>query len=278
MARYGMRIDVNKCNGCYSCFLACKDEYTGNDYPPFSMAMPNEGSPFMKVTEKEMGSCPKVKVDYVVMPCLQCADAPCVDKAVDGEIYRRPDGIVVIDPEKAKGNREIMAYCPHRAITWNEIFDVPQKCSFCVHLLENGAKEPRCAEACPSGAILFGDLDDPNSEIAKDIAAAATEELNPAYALKPSVVYRNLPKRVIMGEVMLEDSQDVCAQGVKVTLKGNGIEKISTTDFFGDFEFKGLKADKAFQIIIEHDGYKPKIMDLKTDIDRNLGEILLTCN
>ena len=55
MARYGMVIDINKCNGCYNCFLACKDEYTGNDYPPYSSGMSNEGKPWMKVTEKEMG-------------------------------------------------------------------------------------------------------------------------------------------------------------------------------------------------------------------------------
>ncbi len=275
MAKYGMRIDVNKCNGCYNCFLACKDEYSGNDYPPFSLAIPHDSKPFMKVTEKEMGTCPKVKVDYIAMPCLQCKDAPCVAKAVDGEVYRRDDGIVVIDPEKAKGNRDIMTYCPYRAISWNAVLDVPQKCSFCVHLLEKGAKEPRCAEACPSGAILFGDLDDPNSALSKDIASAPTEQLNPAFGLHSNVVYRNVPKRVVMGEVLLEDQQDVCSQGVKVTLKGDGTEMTSTTDFLGDFEFKGLEAGKTFQINVEYDGYKTQTIDIKTDVDRNMGTIVL---
>lgn len=277
MTRYGMIIDINKCNGCYNCFLACKDEYTGNDYPPYSLAQPNEGKPFMKMTEKEMGICPKVKVDYVPQPCLQCADAPCVNMSVDGEVYRRPDGIVIIDPEKAKGKREIVTYCPHRVISWNDALDVAQKCTFCVHQLENGAKEPRCVEGCPSGAILFGDLDDPGSEIAKSMADAPTQELNPSYALKPNVVYRNLPGRLIAGEVILEDKQE-CAKDVKVTLKGDGTEMTTTTDFFGDFEFKSLVADKSFQITLELDGYKSQTIDIKTDTDKNMGEVLLVCN
>ena len=277
MARYGMIIDINKCNGCYNCFLACKDEYAGNDYPPYSTGLQNEARPFMKVTEKEMGQCPKVKVDYIAQPCFHCQDATCVKMATDGEVYRRPDGIVIIDPEKAKGKREIVNSCPHRVISWNEEKDVAQKCTFCVHLLEKGAKEPRCVEGCPSGALLFGDLDDPDSEISKSLKSAPSEELNPAYGLKPNVVYRNLPGRLIAGEVILEDKQE-CARGVKVTLKGDSVEKTVTTDFLGDFEFKGLPADNSFSLTIEYSGYKSQTINIKTDTDKNIGEVLLAGN
>jgi len=275
MSRYGMVIDINKCNGCYNCFLACKDEYTGNDYLPYSVGQQNEASPFMKVTEKEMGKCPKVKVDYVAQPCFQCSDATCVKMATNGEVYRRPDGIVIIDPEKAKGKREIVNSCPYRVISWNETQNVAQKCTFCVHLLEKGAKEPRCVEACPSGALLFGDLDDPNSEISKNLAAAPAQELNPAYGLKSNVLYRNLPGRLIAGEVILEDRQGECAKDVKVTLKGDNGELSTETDFLGDFEFKGLPADKTFKLTVEYDDYKSQSMDIKTDTDKNIGEVLL---
>jgi Fe-S-cluster-containing dehydrogenase component len=277
MARYGMIVDINKCNGCYNCFLACKDEYTGNDYPPYSVAQQNDGRPFMKMTEKEMGKCPQVKVDYIAQPCLQCRNATCVKMATDGEVYRRPDGIVIIDPEKAKGKRELVTYCPHRVISWNEAQDVAQKCTFCVHLLENGAKEPRCVEACPSGALLFGDLDDPNSEISMSLKAAPTEELNSSYGLKPNVVYRNLPGKLIAGEVIFEDKQEACAEGVKVTLKAGSTEKTTATDFLGEFEFKNLAADLSGTITIECDGYKSQTIDIKTDTDKNLGEVLLAC-
>ena len=275
MARYGMVIDIDKCNGCYSCFLACKDEYAGNDYPPFSLAQPNNGKSWMRMTEKERGVCPKVKVDYIALPCLQCNNAPCVKRATNGEVYRRPDGIVLIDPVKAEGKREIATYCPHRVITWNEEKNIPQKCTFCVHLLENGAKEPRCVEACPSGALLFGDLDDPESEVSKLAKAAGTEELNPAYGLKSNVLYRNLPKRFIAGEVLLEGREDICAQGIKVTLKGNAGERTCMTDFLGDFEFDGLDSNQSFTLLIEAEGYKSKEIQIKTRVDVVLGEIVM---
>jgi len=235
----------------------------------------NEGKPFMRVTEKEMGKCPKIKVDYVAQPCFQCKDATCVKMAVDGEVYRRPDGIVIIDPVKAKGKREIVNTCPHRVISWNEAQNVAQKCTFCAHLLENGAREPRCVEACPSGALTFGDLDNPNSEIAKNLKSAPVEELNPGYNLKPNVVYRNLPGRLVAGEVIFADKQEVGAKGVKVTLKGDKIEKATETDFFGDFEFKSLPADKTFTISIDAKGYKAQTINIKTDKDLNLGEVFL---
>ncbi len=275
MTRYGMVIDIDKCNGCYNCFLACKDEFAGNDFPPFSVAQPNSGKPFMRVTEKERGKCPTIKVDYIPLPCLQCADAPCVNKAIDGEVYRRPDGIVVIDPEKAKGKREIVSYCPHRVISWNEEKNIPQKCTFCVHLLEQGWKQPRCVEACPSGALLFGDLDDPDSEISKIAKSPDIEEMNPAYALKPNVLYRNLPKRFIAGEVLLADHQETCAAGIKVTLKSGTVEQTSSTDFMGDFEFDGLAPNQTYQITIDHDGYAAQSLEVKTDSNVNLGEIIL---
>ncbi len=275
MARYGMVIDIDKCNGCYNCFLACKDEFEGNDYPPFSASQPSEGKSWMRLTERERGTCPKVKVDYIPVPCLQCREAPCVNAAIDGEVYRRPDGIILMDPEKSVGKREIISTCPHRVIYWNEGKNIPQKCTFCAHLLEKGVKEPRCVEACPSGALLFGDLDDPDSEISRIAKSPDMEELNPEYELKSNVLYRNLPKRFIAGEVLLADQQDTCADGVKVTLKGETVEQVCRTDFLGDFEFDGLAPNQSYRIVIEHGGYAPQSLEVKTVSDLQLGEIIL---
>ena len=72
MTRYGMVIDVTKCNGCYNCFIVCKDEYCGNDHKPYSLGQPMTGQSWMKVTEKERGQYPKVKVDYTAIPCMHC--------------------------------------------------------------------------------------------------------------------------------------------------------------------------------------------------------------
>ena len=275
MARYGMLINIDKCNGCYNCFLACKDEFAGNDYLPISAAQPAEGKSWMRVTEKERGSVPKVKVDYIPLPCLHCADAPCVNKSTDKSVYRRPDGIVLIDPEKAKGKKEILASCPHRVIYWNEEKNLPQKCTFCAHLLDMGWKEPRCVEACPDEALVFGDLDDPTSEISRLIAASKTEELNPAFALRPSVRYIDLPKRFIAGEVVLGDKAGECGAAVTVQLKNGGATMEQQTDSFGDFEFDGLKTSETYVIRIAHKGYEPMEKTVVTYSDTNVGVIEL---
>jgi Fe-S-cluster-containing dehydrogenase component len=277
MARYGMVIDIDKCNGCYNCLLACKDEFEGNDYLPFSLSQPSTGKSWMKISERERGFCPKVKVDYIPLPCLHCNEAPCVKAAHHGEVYRRPDGIILIDPEKSMGKREILSSCPHRVIQWNEEKNIPQKCTFCIHLLEQGWKEPRCVEACPSGALLFGNLDDPDSEIAKVIKSPHIEEFHPEYGLQPNIVYIGLPKRFIAGEVLLKDRQDECAEGVRVTLSDGKNKQICKTDVFGDFEFDGLESNRSYHILVEHEGYLSKELEVKTDTDVHVGEIFLEC-
>jgi Fe-S-cluster-containing dehydrogenase component len=275
MARYGMLIDIDRCNGCYNCYMACRDEFEGNDYLPYSVAQPAEGKSWMKIIEKERGSTPKVKVDYIRIPCLQCSDAPCVNKSSDGAVYRRPDGIVIIDPEKAKGNKDILLNCPHRLIYWNEEKDIPQKCTFCAHLLDKGWKEPRCVEACPDGALVFGDLDDPSSEISRLMSKSKTEELNPDFRLRPNVRYIDLPKIFIAGEIVLGDKTDECAAGIKVYLS-DGAGMIETqTDSFGDFEFDGLKQGRTYNIRVEHKGYLAADRQVVTYSDMNLGVIEL---
>ena len=80
--KYGMLIDVTRCNGCYNCFLACRDEFYGNDYPGYSAAQPFSGQQWVKVIEKDRGQYPKVKVAYTVVPCMQCENAPCVEASI----------------------------------------------------------------------------------------------------------------------------------------------------------------------------------------------------
>ena len=275
MARYGMVINIDKCNGCYSCYLSCKDEFEGNDYPPYSAAQPLKGKSWIRINERERGACPKVKVDYIPLPCLHCNEATCVKTSFNGAVYLRPDGIVLIDPEKAVGQRGIISSCPHRVIHWNEERNIPQKCTFCAHLLDQGWKEPRCVEACPSGALLFGDLDDPDSEVSKLARTPENEELHPEYGLKPNVSFIGLPKRFVAGEVLLGDQQGECAEGIIVTLS-NGVEtQSSRTNNFGDFEFDGLEPNRSYTILIDHRGYRARELSVFTRTDVNLGEIIL---
>jgi Fe-S-cluster-containing dehydrogenase component len=270
-----MVIDINKCNGCYNCFLSCKDEYSENDYPPFSSALPDAAKPWMVVKEIERGTCPKIKVDYIPIPCLQCAKPACIEKSPEGAVYKRPDGIVVIDSEKAQGRKEVINSCPHRLITWNEEKNLPQKCSFCVHLLEAGWRAPRCVEACPSGALVFGDMDDPNSELSKLLAETSFEALTPEFGLEPKVVYSGLPKKMVTGEIVLADKQDSCPRDVEVTLANETDTLKTKTDYLGDFEFDGLAGNQSYTLKIAHTGYKGKEIRVKTHTDVSLGEIVL---
>jgi len=274
MARYGMVIDLTRCNGCYNCFLACRDEYCGNEYPGYSAEQPMTGQFWMRVIEKERGKYPKVKLAYVPITCMHCENAPCITAAQGKAVYRRPDGIVIIDPKKSKGQKQIVSACPYRVIYWNEEKDIPQKCTLCAHLLDEGWKEPRCVELCPTGAIVFGDLDDPKSEAAKLIASSATEALHPEYALKDKVVYIGLPKKFVAGTVLYGD-KDECAEGVTVTLSGNGGKKTAKTNFFGDFEFDGLPDDVDYRVKIAARGYKEQELEATTKVDVYLGEVTL---
>jgi Fe-S-cluster-containing dehydrogenase component len=274
VSRFGMIVDITKCNGCYNCQLACKDEYCGNEFSPYSAAQPETGHFWMHIIEKERGKFPKVKVAYTAVPCMHCDNPSCVKIAQNGAIYKRPDGIVIIDPEKAKGQKELLSTCPYRVIYWNEEKQLPQKCTLCAHLLDQGWKEPRCVEACPTGALVFGDLDDPKSEISQIIASGKTESLHPEYKLKEKVRYIGLPKRFVAGAVVFADTQE-CAEGVKVTLEGEGEKKTIMADNYGDFEFEGLPADKSYTVRVESPGYKSQQFEVKTSIDVYLGDIIL---
>jgi Fe-S-cluster-containing dehydrogenase component len=276
MARLGFVFNVERCNGCYSCFLACKDEFTGNCHLPTAEAT-TEGVNLIKVNEIEYGTGSKVKVDYTQTICQQCSNPPCMNAFPD-QIYKRDDGIVIIDPAKAKGNRAMVGSCPYGAIVYNEKAELPQKCTMCAHMLDAGEKVTRCFECCPNQAILFGDLDDPASEIAMYVKENADEleQLHPEYGAGPNVYYRNLPKPFICGEVGCADTDAAC-KGAKVTCvcEDCGKTMVTESDFLGDFEFRFLPKNTAFTVTVEAAGYQPATCTVKTHAAVNMGEIFL---
>ncbi len=280
MAKYGFVIDVEKCTGCHSCFLACKDEFIGNDYLPTAAAQPDKGHTWIKLNEVEHGAGTKLKVDYIPHMCQHCEDTPCAAPAPAGAVYRRADGIVIIDPEKAKGCKSIVNACPYRAVYWNEAAQLPQKCTMCAHMLDNGEKTTRCAEACPTGALVFGDLADETSPAAKLLAqkGAKAEVFKPELGVAATTRYISLPKPFIAGEVLLADKPGECLKGAKVTLtaKDEAACQVETkTDFFGDFEFKNLAVNKNYVVKAEYEGYYAKEMTVRTYASLNIGALML---
>ena len=278
MPRYAIICDVEKCDGCYVCFLSCKDEYIGNDYPPYSAAQ-SEGQSWMRVREVEYGSGNKVKVDYIPIMCQHCGDPACIKPGPEGAVYKRPDGVVMIDPVKSKGAAELVDSCPYRCISWNPELNVPQKCTMCMHLIEAGEKQPRCVEGCPTEALVFGDLDDPGSRISKlfEEKRERLEEFHPEFGTQPTVRYIRLPKPFIAGEAYCADSGE-CAAGAVVTLKclATGHLRMTETNYLGCFEFRDLAENGEYEITLAMEGYLPLTLSARVKGSKNLGEIALT--
>jgi Fe-S-cluster-containing dehydrogenase component len=272
-----MAIDLNKCIGCYNCQVACKDEHVYNSFPPIAAEQPNFGHFWLSIEEREQVWDPShIKVTYIPKPCQHCDDAPCAKAAKDGAVYKRTDGIVIIDPEKAVGQKDLVSSCPYGSIYLNEEKGLPQKCTFCAHLVDDKWQEPRCAQSCPMSCIYFGDVEDPESGIYQFLAANQAEAFHPEYGTKPNVYYVGLPKPHLSGTVRLAEGNE-CAADVTVTLTcPDGGKRTTVTDFFGDFKFRDAPQG-ACQISCELAGYGQQSSAIVLDKEITfLGEIQLS--
>ena len=180
----------------------------------------------------------------------------------------------MIDPEKAKGQDQIVASCPYRVIYWNADLQLPQKCGMCAQRLDTGDKQPRCAESCPTGAMVFGDLDDPASEISLRLEEVSAEVFHPEYGTDPNVLYAGLPGRMVAGEVVLAGA-DVCAAGAAVTLEGEDLSWRRERGRSASSPSRGCPRGKAFTVTVAHEGYAPQTFAVKTHTDVDLGEVVL---
>ena len=260
-------IDVDRCIGCRNCQFACKDEHVGNDWSPIAKSQPEEHF-WMKVTETERGTIPKLVIDWVPLLCLHCDNAPCIPSCPEDAIYKRADGIVIIDPQKCTGCKDCMEACPYDVIYFNDESKLCQKCTMCAHLLDDGWKEPRCVTACPTEALLFGE----EAELEENLARG--EELKPETGAKPRVKYLHYPKPFICGEVY-SSNEDLCLEAATITVQNvvSGALKSTQTDNFGDFWLKDLESG-LYSLKIEKQGYYPKkIEGIRPDV--NLGAIRL---
>ena len=274
MKRYHLIIDVEKCENCNNCFLACKDEFCGNDWGEYSASQPTHGHRWMNILRKERGKFPVIDVAYLPSPCMHCDQAPCISSAPNGAVSKRPDGIVLIDPNKAKGQKQIVKACPYGAIYWNAEENLPQKCTLCAHLLDQGWKAPRCVQACPTGALSFVRLDD---EQAQHLVDTREVEIiggsdNPT---RPTVYYKNLyryKKCFIAGSVATgRDGRTECVAGTVVRLyKDDRRLGETTTDAFGDFKFDRLPTNSGFyRVEIHHQGKACK--EIRTELKESVS-------
>jgi Fe-S-cluster-containing dehydrogenase component len=257
MKTWHLVIDVARCHDCNNCFLACKDEYVGNDWPGYAAPQPWEGHRWMDILRTERGQFPQVKVAYLPLLCQHCDEAPCQKASPPGTITKRPDGLVLIDPEKAKGKKEIVDTCPYGVIYWNEELKVPQKCTGCAHLMDQGWKDTRCTQVCPTEALKLVLCEE--EEMEKRAAADGLQAYRPELGSRPRVYFKNLPlwtKAFLAGSVAWKDS-GACAEGVTVTASENGTAAASgKTTVFGDFCLEGLEPGKTYTLTIQAPGHQ----------------------
>jgi Fe-S-cluster-containing dehydrogenase component len=205
--QWAMVIDQEKCVGCGDCTLACQAH---NDTPP--------DIAWNRVVETEsIGEQPV----YMPVPCMHCDHAPCVSACPVKATYQRPDGIVMMDYERCIGCRYCEIACPYgsRSFNWQEFTDenpavpgwgqpeverrprgVVEKCSFCYQRIDRGLEQgltpgvdrlatPACVNACPTGARVFGDLNDPDSPVSRLVATHPAYRLREDLGTGPRVYY-----------------------------------------------------------------------------------------
>ena len=261
-------IDAAKCNGCHNCQIGCKDEHVDNEWLPYALPQPDVGQFWMKVEEEVHGQVPKVNIAYRCRPCMHCSNPACMKAARDGAVYKRDDGLVILDPIKAKGQKQIVDACPYGVVYWNEELEVPQKCTGCAHLLDAG-EVPHCVDLCTTGALRFGEYEDFADEIAN------AEVLHPEYGTGPQVYYLNLPRYFYAGDVW-DPETDECIEGAGVTLESvaTGEKWIEATDNLGDFWFR-RKDLGTYTVTVEAPGYVSQSMEFTADKSLNLGDFAM---
>ena len=154
-----------------------------------------------------------------------------------------------------------------------------QKCTMCVHLLEEGWKEPRCVQSCPTGAMRFIKAED--AEMARIVKDEGLEVLHPEYKTRPRVYYQNLYRFFrcfIGGNVAIEAGGAIdCAEGATVTLFKDS-RKIGeiTTDNYGDFKFDDLEENSGtYTVEVVLKSHEKKTVAVDLTASRNVGTILL---
>ncbi len=178
--RWAMVIDLRKCVGCQACTAACKAE---NVIP--------ESKFRTWVPEYELGRYPRVRKAFLPQLCNHCDKAACVSVCPTGATFKRDDGIVAVDSQICWGCGYCLNACPYDKRFFNPLTQAADKCTFCAHRIDQGLL-PACVETCVGGARVFGDLNDPRSEVSRMLAEAPTSVMNPAAGTRPQIYYRGM--------------------------------------------------------------------------------------
>lgn len=176
--KWTMIIDLNRCTGCQSCVIACKNQ-----------SKTTAGEFNTKVLSIETGSYPAARIVYTPIQCNHCDDPPCVKACSVGATFKLTNGIVVTDWDRCQSKGTCVIACPygarHLSPQYNNKVD---KCDFCLDRLEKGL-QPACVESCPSKARVFGDLHNPQGEFADYVKKAKLIVRKPESKTGPQIHY-----------------------------------------------------------------------------------------
>ena len=178
MTRYAMVIDQRRCIGCQSCTMACR---THNELPLGTIYNP-------VITEGVVGKFPNVHLTYTPTLCMHFEKSPCVLCCPAGASQRDDDGIVWVDPSKCMGCKVCAQSCPYGMRSMEESEGYIRKCTFCKDRVRKG-EQPYCVATCHQKARIFGDLDDPKSDVSRLINELKTERIYPELGTEPQVYY-----------------------------------------------------------------------------------------
>ncbi len=180
LVRWAMVVDLRRCTGCHSCSIACKAEHE----VPLGV-----WKTWVKTVEK--GVYPNVSKLFLPWMCNHCERPICNTVCPVYAAYRREDGIVLVDPHRCIGCNYCRAACPYDARYVHPVTGMIEKCDFCVHRVDAGL-QPACVESCPTEALIFGNIRDPNSRISQVLNRNRVVVLKQQMATYPHVFYINL--------------------------------------------------------------------------------------
>jgi len=208
--RWGMLIDTNKCaDGCTACVEACDTE-NGLDLHKKPEAAKEDKWAQQKPTwirKVKLKDIQSGRTTNLPMLCQHCEKPPCADVCPTGASFKREDGIVMVDRHTCIGCRYCMMACPYKARSFiHENVDIKpslaprgkgcvESCTFCVHRLDNGQTTTACQDACLKEgheAIIFGDLNDPTSKVAKALIKYPNQQIRADLKLNPGVHYSGI--------------------------------------------------------------------------------------
>ena len=277
MKKWNLIVDIAKCTNCNLCTLSNQDEHVDNEFEGYSAPMPRHGHRWIEIRGRERGHGPLMDVAYLPVMCQHCDDAPCITAAENGAVTKRDDGIVIIDPIKAKGQKAIADACPYDAVHWNEEAQLPQHWFFDAHLIDNGWDEPRCSQVCATSALKAVKLTD--QEMGELKQREGLRELQPESATQPRVHYKNLYRysHEFVGGTVVNTVDEVtdCVAGaaIKLTTSGNAVAE-TVSDNYGEFKIDQLEPDSgSYRLTIEIDGREAKILDVEMVSSIYLGRI-----